>query len=46
LLARMGLAARARAQRHPRWDESLGHVRAFLHTVVSEHRPTGSEVAA
>ena len=46
LLARMGLAARGRAERHPRWDESLGHVRAFLRTVVSEHRPTGSEVAA
>jgi glycosyltransferase involved in cell wall biosynthesis len=45
LLARMGLAARARAQRHPRWDESLGHVRAFLRTVVAEHRPSGSEVA-
>jgi glycosyltransferase involved in cell wall biosynthesis len=43
LLARMGLAARARAERHPHWDESLGRVRAFLHTVVSEHRP---EVAA
>lgn len=46
LLARMGLAARDRAQRHPRWDESLGHVRAFLRTTVAEHRPTGSEVAA
>jgi glycosyltransferase involved in cell wall biosynthesis len=46
LLARMGLAARDRAQRHPRWDESLGDVRAFLHTVVAEHRPEPSEVAA
>ena len=42
LLARMGLAARRRAERHPRWDESLGRVRAFLRTVVSER----SEVAA
>jgi glycosyltransferase involved in cell wall biosynthesis len=39
LLARMGLAARGRAQRHPRWDESLGRARDFLRTVVSEHRP-------
>ena len=46
LLARMGLAARARAERHPRWDESLGRVRDFLRTFVAEERPARDEVAA
>jgi glycosyltransferase involved in cell wall biosynthesis len=46
LLRRMGSAARRRAERHPGWDESLGRARAFLRSVVYNHRPLEGDMAS
>ena len=39
VLARMGLAARRRAARHPTWDQSFERARTFLRSLVETHRP-------
>ncbi|MDX6705121.1 MAG: hypothetical protein QOI48_967 [Solirubrobacteraceae bacterium] len=43
LLRRMGSAARRRAERHPSWDQSLERARAFLCSVVYNHRSVHGE---
>ena len=42
LLARMGVAARRRIDRHPGWDDSLERARAFLCSTVEGHRRAGT----
>jgi glycosyltransferase involved in cell wall biosynthesis len=46
LLRRMGLAARRRAACHPTWEQSLGHARAFLSSIVYNHRSVEREEAS
>jgi glycosyltransferase involved in cell wall biosynthesis len=46
LLERMSLAARRRSERHPTWAQSLGRARAFLTSIVHDHRLAAGEEAA